>query len=927
MKYFQYLILLLLFNPFNMIYLNHLRTTSLYAQTLDEGGMPPPPPPPPKFPPSSPTQPFKSGKTSQINKINPNKKSFADAYTEDITNENFPDLVESFDFQNADISDVVKSISKLTGKNFIIDVQNLRGKITIIAPSRITVAEAYKAFLSALAINNLTVIPTSDGKFLKIVQLRIAQKNSEIFTGSYTPNTDQMITRLIQLKHTKASDANTLLRSLISTQAILQHHEPTDTIVITDFGSNINKIMRVIEKIDASSVNEQMVVIPIRFARAKNIAELIEKILNKGETPSKGGGRPNIPRFRRQGQQGQQSTSAFSLVLPDERTNSIIVLANRQGIVEIRRLVKQLDFAIEDEGGLYVYYVKHGKAEDIANTINGIAEDKKGGASNKGANIPGRPPFRPGLTPPKTSSSSGGAGLLGGEIKVTHSEQTNSLIIAAGRQDYEVILNLLSKIDIPRDQVFVEAIILEMAVNDQLNYGFNILGVLPNTNGLGRAGFVSPGGLQQFVNVLGTTGLVLGFATGSPVMINPNPLAGNSASNFEVRSVNGFVNFLKTVTEVNVLSTPQILALDNAEAEIEVGERVPVGNSIETNTAGITQARPDYEDANIKLKIIPQISSDQETVRLEIDQSIKDVVPNAKSPSSPSFTTRALKSDVIVRNGDTIVIGGLMRDIESPTTSKIPILGDIPILGWLFKSKRVSINKINLLVFLTPRIIKTRADVRRLSDFKLKERLQFIKDVGGRDAHGRKIEEIRISNARGHVATEDLLENSIEDLQSPEIEELPSTVEETTEEDLIEDDLLDEDIEEALQSSEIEELPSIEEDLIEDTVPDEDTTEDLQSSEIDELPSTEETLTEDNIPDEDTEGALQFSEIDDITLGEEENNTNLVEENIDQNTNEVLELQEEPEETEDFATLQEEDDTKSEEEENNEGESEFKFEF
>ena len=798
MRIFQYFLLILLFNPFNMIYLYQLKENKIYAQSLDEGG------------PSSPPKLFVPGQTSQNAPTKDNSKNFADAYIEDITNKNFPELVESFDFQNADISDVIKSISKLTGKNFIIDVQNLRGKITIIAPSRITVAEAYKAFLSALAINNLTVVPTPDGKFLKIVTARIAQKSSEIFTGSYTPNTDQMITRLIQLKHTKASDANTLLRTLITAQGIIQHHEPTNTLVITDFGSNINKIMRVIEQIDASSVNEQMVVIPIRFARAKNIAELIEKIINKGETPSKGRNRSNLPRFNRGRQQaGQKSDSAFSLVLPDERTNSIIVLANRQGIIEIRRLVKRLDFAIEDEGGLYVYYVKHGKAEDITKTINSIAEDKRKAPGSKKAPL-GRPPFRPGNTPTEPSDAIG-AGLLGGEVKITHNEQTNSLIIASGRQDYEVILNLLAKIDIPRDQVFVEAIILEMAVNDELNYGFNILGILPNTNGLGRAGFVSPDGLSNFINVIGSTGLVLGFGAGSPVTINPSPLQGaNSATGIEVRSVNGFVNFLKKVTEVNVLSTPQILALDNAEAEIEVGERIPIGQNIQANTTGITQSRPDYEEANIKLKIVPQISSDRETVRLEIDQSIKDVVD--RTVKAPSFTTRALKSDVVVRNGDTIVIGGLMRDTEAPTINKVPILGDIPILGWLFKSKQVTVRKVNLLVFITPRIIRTRADARRLSDFKLKERLQFIKDVGGRDAHGRKIEEIRIANSKNHVATEDLLEDTIEDFQDQEDDS----------EESIGNNISDQSIEEELLSAEIEDFPAEPEENIEGDIEDED---------------------------------------------------------------------------------------------------------
>lgn len=715
--------------------------------------------PPPPSRPVAPSPSFDVGKT---NRQRPN---FADANLEDITNENFPELVESFDFPNADIGDVIKAISELTGKNFIID-PGVRGKITIIAPSRVTVAEAYQAFLSALAVNNLTVVPA--GKFLKIKSTRNAKSDSELFTGSYTPNSDQMITRLVQLKHIKAAEVNQVLRSMISQGGLFLNHDPTNTLIITDFGSNISRMMKVIEQIDVSNFNEQLAVIPIRFAKAKDIADLISKIINKGEPPA-GPGRPNIPRYRRGQKAGDDKKgSSFSLVLPDDRTNSIIVLGNRQGISEIRQLVTKLDFDInpEDAGGLYVYYVKHGKAEDIANTLNGITS--QAAEANRGRNTKAPPPRPGGLRPPltnTTTSSPNVAGLLGGEVKVTSSEQTNSLIIAASRQDYEVVLNLLSKIDIPRDQVFVEAVIFEMAVNDTLKYGLSLIYFQPGANGLGRAGFVAEGALASFTNVLGTTGLVSGIGFGDDVNIPPLPgLSGaSSAQAVTVKSQTGFLEFLKTITKTNVLSTPQILAMDNAEAEIEVGERIPTGQNSTIGVGGQQSFQPQYEDVTIKLAITPQISSDQETVRLEIDQQVQQVV----SREIPVTTSkRSLKSDVVVRNGDTIVIGGLMKDSEAPIISKIPILGDIPLLGWLFKSKRTTIDKLNLLIFLTPRIIKTRSDARRLSDFKLKERLQFIKDTGGEDFHGRKVEEIRIANSSTHTATEDLLEESIEALEN-----------------------------------------------------------------------------------------------------------------------------------------------------------------
>ena len=786
-KLFPFIIFTLaivLFNLFNAIYFESLKSgfyQKAFAQIPTKGPMIPPPP-------SKTVGPGQPSSANQIPQLSSpkseamSKQDFANAYPEDITNENFPDLVESFDFKNANIRVVTEAISKLTGRNFIID-SAVNGTISIIAPSRITVAEAYKAFLSALAINNLTVVPA--GKFLKVTTLIKAKGSSEVFSGAYTPDTDQMITRIIQLKHSNVAQVSQFINKAVSPQGNLQSYEPTNTLVITDFGSKINNFMKIIRQIDESSVNEQMAVIPIRFAKARDIAELLEKIINKGQ-PAPRGGRPNVPRFRRQQKSADKKKgSAFSLVLPDERTNSIIVLANQQGIAEVRRLIRQLDFDInpEDAGGLHVYYVKHAKAEDIANTINGIAQQSK-------KNTKGRPTI-PSKTNIPSRVSPGATGFLGEEVKVTSDEQTNSLIIAASRQDYEIVLNLLSKIDIPRDQVFVEAIILEMSVSDTLTYGFNILGFQKGTDGRGRVGFSDPATLQTLFNLPASAGLVAGFGFGDSVSINPspNPLATGDASKIEVKSIMGFVNFLKTVSKVNVLSTPQILALDNAEAEIEVGERVSIGPTNQLSAPGNPiLSNPTYEDATMKLAITPQISSDKETVRLNIDQQIKEVIRG----DPPEFTTRALKSDVVVQNGDTIVLGGLMRDSEAPIVHKIPILGDIPILGWLFKRRTRIIEKLNLLIFLTPRIIQDRTDARALSDLKLKERLQFIKDTGGEDFHGRKIEEIRIANADGNAATEDLSEEGIEDLQ----ESLPETETNEATDDTIEEGIEDlEDIE------------------------------------------------------------------------------------------------------------------------------------
>lgn len=718
--------------------------------------------------------------------VNSSDKSikFSDANVEDINNENFPDLIENFDFPNADISTVISSISELTGKNFIID-PSISGKITIMAPTKITVAEAYQAFLSALAINGLAVVPS--GKFLKIKPAKQAQADSEIYSGSYTPDMDQMITRVIQLKFIQAKDVNQFLKPLASREANFLAYEPTNTIIISDYGSNISRMIQIIERIDVESFNEQMAVIPIKFAKATDMSSMIDKIINKG---SQRGGGGRLSRLRRM-QPQNDTNQALSLVTPDERTNSIIVVGSQGGIARVKKLVSQLDFEIglDESGGVHVYYVKYGEAKLIAATINGIKERGRGGREARGN-----------LRSPVGGSTTGSQGMFGDDVKVTADEQTNSLVISASKQDYDIILSLISKLDVPRDQVFVEAVIMEMEVTDAMSYGVNIAQLMPGTGGAGRAGFFG-NNVMDIVDVTKSDGLVLGFASGEDVQVTlPNQQTKT------VKSLMGFLNFLKSITNTNILSTPQILALDNEEAMIEVGEEVPVAQSSSVVAGGIQNNSVEFKDATIKLTITPYISPDKETIRLKIDQSIKQVskrivaAPDLAN-AAIGLSKRNMKSNVVVRNGDTVVLGGLLKDQDAPSVKKVPLLGDIPILGWLFKTKQTDTQKLNLMIFLTPRIVSTKSDARDLSDLKLRERLQFIKDnMGGVDAHGRIVEKIRKENSTDNVMLNDLVDEDINDFDSSEDFETDDSLEDTSDfeldlgDDSLDDTSLDDDI-------------------------------------------------------------------------------------------------------------------------------------
>ncbi len=654
------------------------------------------------------------------------KQKFSTAGPEDITDENFPEMIESFDYPDADIRDVIKAIGELTGKNFIVD-PSVNGKITIIAPSRITVAEAYKAFLSALAINKLTIVPS--GEFLKIRQARQAQKdNIETYYGEYFPNSDQMITRIVQLKHISAADVTKDLGQLRSSEGDIMPYESTNSLIISDYGSNVERIVKIISRLDLPGFEDKLEVVRIQHAAAKSIAELIEAILEQGKQQTRGRPTRRTSRFSRRFSSSQGNSVAYYNVIPDERTNSLIIAGNAAGIEKIKKLIAQLDFPLsaEEAGGPYVYYVKHGEASKISQIFSGIAKDSGSSSAPSGRNAP-----------PQKSQP-----IFGGDVNITADEDTNSLIITANKSDYEIVLNLLKKIDIARDQVYVEAIILELGVEDSNDWRIGYYQYDPNSNGYIKGGFNGGLELQSLLNPVGGKGLILPF--GDPK--NKVKINFGQGGEIEVPSLLGFLTMIKEHSRTNILSTPQITVLDNEEGTIEVGERVPTSTTTSSTAAGQTQSVT-MEDATIKLKIKPFISPDSDSIKLQIDQKIKQ--PSSKVPqaqdlrnSSIILTTRNLETSVVVNDGDTIVLGGLISDQQLENITKVPILGDIPILGWLFKSKRTVVTKSNLLVFLTPTIIRTKSEQKKLLTKKLTERIDFIKSAGGIDSHGAKVDQM-----------------------------------------------------------------------------------------------------------------------------------------------------------------------------------------
>lgn len=694
------------------------------------------------------------------------KKSMANANIEDITNENFPDTIENFDFPNADIADLVKVISELTGRNFILD-QGVRGKISIIAPSKVTVAEAYKAFLSALAINGFAVVPS--GKFFKIRPSRDAMRDGvENFSGDYFPTNDQLITRVIHLKHISVANVNSELRNLNSKNGEITAFTATNSIIVSDFGANVQRIVQLVNQLDVPGFEDQLKVFPVKFAKSKDLADLINRIVSRdGGNRNQGGNfSAGLPRFTRPGQGNNQGVgSANFTVIPDDRTNSLIVVGNNAGIDRVRKLLAQLDFAIKpgDQGGVNVYYVKHGSAEDIAKTLSGIVKD----AGNKagGTTAATQPPPSPFVSP--VTGVQAPAEIFGSEVKITPDKNTNSLVIVASKPDYEQVLSILARLDIPREQVYIESIIMELRSGNATDWSIGYFQYDSSGSGA-RVGFngFREDRLNALISSPTGSGTILGFGSGDSVTLKPP----GSTQSLTVSSLVGFINFLQTNSGANILSRPQILTMDNQTGIIEVGDRVPVSQKI---TQGTTNSAPlqetVFDDATIKMEIKPSISPATSVVRLEVDTRIKQIstvrAPSGLQPNTQPLATRSVKTNIAVPDGDTAVLGGLMKEDELETITKVPILGDIPVLGWLFKSRNVSREKTNLLVFLTPKIIRNRTDSKEVLGKKLDQRREYIRSMGGRDPYGDTIDEIAKNKAAAETESPTKVQDDAEGIQ------------------------------------------------------------------------------------------------------------------------------------------------------------------
>jgi general secretion pathway protein D len=643
------------------------------------------------------------------------------------------------DFNDVELAVVIDTIAKLTGKNFIYD-DRVRGRVTIVSPTRIPVDQAYAVFESVLQVKGFTTVPGPGGA-IKVIPIREAKETSiETFRGERSiPEMDRYITRLIPLSFIDAEAITNTLKPLVSKDAAMVAYPPTNTVILTDSASNINRILSILESIDVETYKEELTVIKVQHADAATMAQQLSEIF--GAEVSEAEAQPGR-RTRRLPQPAalQQVEPSSPLlgkvrIITDARTNSMIVLASRQRIADIRDVVRRLDVPVSGGGRIHVYYLNHADAEELAETLSSLISGQ-----------------------PRRSDTGAGAGAISGAagqaaqqalrsvvtelaegVTVTADPATNSLVVQASQEGFSTLKQVIALLDIARPQVLVEALIMEVDVADSEELGFNALAVFEAGDTIislgsltdlaqGTALAAASGGAtglnllsDSFIGNAISDSLEFDDLDGDGVRDAGEPITGGSL-------IQGIIRANASDGRINIVSSPNILTSDNEEAEIKVGNNIPIISSRVQSAQGIettdtdgslaTSVNVERQDIGVTLRVTPQIT-EGETVRLQIFQEITDVNDALSAQVGDpeqvgvALSNRKIDQNVVVADGETVVIGGLISDRFVDTLSKVPWLGDIPILGWGFKSSTRSLQKINLLVFLTPHIVRDALDAER----------------------------------------------------------------------------------------------------------------------------------------------------------------------------------------------------------------------
>jgi general secretion pathway protein D len=593
--------------------------------------------------------------------------------------------------KETDIQELIQFVAEATGTTIVVDPA-VKGKVKVVSSKPVSRSELYDLFLSILEVHGYTAVRS--GGVVRVIQSKDARSSpvSVRDDGPAGRATDEYVTQVIRLENISAAKLIPVLRPLVPQQAHMAAYAPSNAIIISDVSSNIDRITAIIERMDRSAV-QQTDIVKLRYAVAEDVVRMLDQ-LNKSEEKRSGG-------------------ESEVLLVADKRTNSVLVSGDEIERARMRKLIAHVDTPLEQSGNVKVIYLEYAQATEIAEVLTRVMQNISQLESTE-ENKPKR--------------------AAGRNATIEADEGTNSLIITADTGEMAALESVIQRLDIRRVQVLVEAIIVELVVTDGQELGLQWLFV--NDNGSYGSNIDNISDAERFAGAIrppddddtssgdndfsvsdlagalaGTPGLSLGWGTVDDDL-----------------TMTVILNALKEQTNTNILSTPSLLTLDNQEAYITVGENVPfvTGSFTNTGSGGDGAQNPfqtiERENVGVTLRVTPHIN-EGDAVVLDIEQEVSALTLN---PIASDIITRERKiqTKVLSEDGQIVVLGGLIEDDVQDSTQKVPILGDIPILGRLFRSDGVSVTKRNLLVFIRPTIIRDRAQMAGASA----EKYRFIRD-------------------------------------------------------------------------------------------------------------------------------------------------------------------------------------------------------
>jgi general secretion pathway protein D len=599
----------------------------------------------------------------------------------------------TLNLKNADINALISTISEITAKNFIVDPR-VKGRVNVISAKPMDEKELYEVFLAILAVHGFAAVP--EGRVIKIIPAAGAkQENIPTVNGGEPPEPDQVVTKVIQVRNVSAAQLVPILRPLIPPQGHLAAYTPTNVLIISDSAGNVERIANIIRRVDLAST-EEVEIVPLRHASATDVVRVLT----------------SLEQAKAQAAQAAGSIAPLRIVA-DERTNSILLSGDAPDRLRLRTLIAHLDTPLEAPGNTQVVYLRYAKAKDLLTVLQGVSKKLSEDLQKTG---PGGQVSAPGQAPPQAAGAAGGGA---GIVDIQADEATNALVITAPPEAFRSLKMVIDQLDIRRAQVLVEAAIAELSADKTAQLG--VQWVVDGSKGGNILGFIN---FNLGTSLSDIANSISAFRQGGTVATGTSPLP--TGAQLAVGDFNSSVRFAALISALasdagnNVLSTPSLVTMDNEEAEIVVGQNVPfvtgsfttsVGGSIGgggLGTSGLV-GNPfqtiQRQDVGLTLKIKPQINEGN-AVRLEISQEVSNVVPSATAlTQGPTTQKRAVKTTVMVENSQILVLGGLIDDSLSESIQKVPGLGDIPLVGNLFRYRTTSKNKRNLMIFLHPVIL------------------------------------------------------------------------------------------------------------------------------------------------------------------------------------------------------------------------------